>query len=157
MNKKRYLFPGLAILFVFLVIFSLRGSLNAQNETLRPGLSQSLETAPGTVEEGKIKKKRLREGTIIKDKLARFYITGNRVTMHLDDGSERYICLENVNLDRIIKHMREHPAQRLWKIDGMMTEYQGDNFILIQKSIIAPSYVEPEQPAPETRRSATGG
>ena len=64
-------------------------------------------------------------------------MSGNRVVLFSEDESERYFCLENLNLERIIKVVQENPAQQIWNVDGFYTEYREENFVYIQRVVIA--------------------
>lgn len=105
--------------------------------------------------------KRIREGTTFQGKHVFFQQAGSRTTLFAADTNERYVCLENLNLERILKAIEERPGRRSWKIDGMFTEFQGENYVLIQRAVVSPtdfSYTQegrekktagpPEEPAP---------
>ncbi|MDR0390981.1 MAG: hypothetical protein LBH59_03665 [Planctomycetaceae bacterium] len=82
-------------------------------------------------------KKRIREGTTFQNKRVFFRQTGNRTTMYLLENNDRYICLENLNLDRILKSIAERPERGTWQIDGMFTEFNGENFVLISRAVVS--------------------
>ena len=85
-----------------------------------------------------VEKKRIRENTPFQDKRGYFRATGQRTTFYTLDGNERYVCLENLNLDRILKAMRDDPSRSAWKIDGKFTEFNEENYILIERAVVAP-------------------
>jgi hypothetical protein len=85
-----------------------------------------------------VKKKKIRENTPFKDKRGYFRATGQRTTFYALDGSERYVCLENLNLERILRAMREDSARAAWKIDGKFTEFNEENYIIIDRAVVAP-------------------
>ncbi len=89
----------------------------------------------GTMSE---KKKRTREGTQFKDFRGIFRVVGQRTLFCSLDGSERFVCLENLNLERILTSIEENPSRSAWKIDGIYTEFRGENFLLIQRGVVAP-------------------
>ena len=84
-----------------------------------------------------VKKKKIRENTPFKDKYGYFRATGQRTTFYTLDGNERYVCLENLNLERILKAIRDDPARTAWKIDGEFTEFNEENYILIRRAVVA--------------------
>ena len=85
-----------------------------------------------------VKKKKIRENTPFQDKRGYFRATGQRTTFYTLDGAERYVCLENLNLERILKAMRDDPSRAAWKIDGKFTEFNEENYILIERAVVAP-------------------
>ena len=83
-------------------------------------------------------KKKVREHTPFKDKHGYFRAAGQRTTFSTLDGNERYICLENLSLERVLKVMRDDPSRTAWKIDGKFTEFNEENYILIERAVVAP-------------------
>lgn len=82
-------------------------------------------------------KKRIREGVTFQNKRVFFRQTGNRTTAYTVDGGDRYVCLENLNLERILKSISERPDRGTWKIDGTFTEFNGENFVLISRGVVS--------------------
>jgi len=103
----------------------------------RPGVRLPASNTVQRIEKDTISKKRIREGTAFKNKRCLFRVSGNRVVLFSEDESERYFCLENLNLERIIKVVQENPAQQIWSVDGFYTEYREENFVSIQRAVIA--------------------
>jgi hypothetical protein len=89
-------------------------------EPTKPGLSQ----------------KRIREGTAFKGKRVFFRQAGTRTVLYTDEN-QRFTCLENLTLERVLKAIDETPAHKFWKIDGEFTEFRGENFVLIQRAVVA--------------------
>ena len=85
-----------------------------------------------------VKKKKIRENTAFQGRHGYFRATGQRTTFYALDGNERYVCLENLNLERILKAMRDDPSRSAWKIDGKFTEFNEENYILIERAVVAP-------------------
>ncbi|HEX5443673.1 MAG TPA: hypothetical protein VFW87_07585 [Pirellulales bacterium] len=81
-----------------------------------------------------------REGTKIKDEPGRFALVGNRINFVTAAGLQ-YVCLENLNLERVARIMGSTPDSVAWVISGSVTEYQGSNYLLIERStrkLVAP-------------------
>lgn len=81
-----------------------------------------------------------REGTKIKDEPGRFALVGNRINFVTSPGLQ-YVCLENLNLERVARIMGSTPDSVEWVISGAVTEYQGSNYLLIDRStrkLVAP-------------------
>lgn len=74
-----------------------------------------------------------REGTKIKDEPGRFALVGNRINFVTSAGVQ-YVCLENLNLERVARIMGSTPDTVEWVISGTVTEYQGSNYLLIERS-----------------------
>jgi hypothetical protein len=111
------------------VVFAQREPVtNDPNSVEKPVIEDS--------EQKKMVKKRNREGTVFQGKKVFFRQTGNRTTLYTVDDKERFVCLENLNLERILKAIEEKPTRTTWKIDGEFTEFRGENYILIRRAVI---------------------
>ncbi len=102
-------------------------------------------------------KKRIREGTTLKDKRVFFRQTGIRTTMYTVDENDRFTCLENLNLQRILAAIEEKPERSIWKIDATFTEFMNENYVLITRAIVAPDDYMPStnaQPVTAGRSSS---
>ena len=82
------------------------------------------------------KRELLREGTTIQSRHVVFRVTKNRVLMTPVSGSEHFYCLENLNLQRIADVIRQNPTLTDWEVDFLITEYQGINYVLIQRAVL---------------------
>jgi hypothetical protein len=91
-------------------------------------------------EQKNVIKKRIREGTAFQGKKVYFRPTGNRTTLYTEEN-ERFVCLENQNLERILRSIEAKPLRTTWKIDGEFTEFRGENYILIRRAVTAPEAV----------------
>ena len=127
---KKILFALLLLGFT-VTVFAQREPASTDPKTTEKPLV--VDTAAATV-----KKKKIRENTPFKDKRGYFRATGQRTTFYALDGSERYVCLENLNLERILKAMRDDPSRTAWKIDGEFTEFNEENYIIIRRAVVAP-------------------
>lgn len=85
-------------------------------------------------ETGAAKRFRVREGTKMKDQVGSFTITGDRAKFTTSDGNE-FIGLENLNLARVMATIRDDPGKE-WSVSGLITEYQGHNYVLITRAIL---------------------
>lgn len=74
-----------------------------------------------------------REGTKIKNEPGRFAPVGTRINFVTSAGVQ-YVCLENLNLERVARIMGSTPDTVEWVISGTVTEYQGSNYLLIERS-----------------------
>jgi len=79
---------------------------------------------------------RLREGTEIVEQRGRFIVSGDRALFITADDHRRFTVLENLNLERIAKAVTEHPDRLHWNISGMVTEYRGENYLLIKRATV---------------------
>jgi hypothetical protein len=78
----------------------------------------------------------LREGTQVSNQLGYFRMTGDRVTFFSTDGRRRFVCLENLNLQRIARAIDENPGRMLWNVTGSVTEYRGANYLVVEYAIL---------------------
>lgn len=87
------------------------------------------------------KQTQMREGTELLDQAGYFRLTGTRVTFFYGEENDRLIGLENLNLQRIAQTISDNPAnpsQLVWQVSGTVTEYQGDNYLLITRAVLVP-------------------
>ena len=79
---------------------------------------------------------RQREGTRLIDVAGRFDLAGDRVTFHPASEKEHYKLLENLALERVGQVLSESRARHEWTVSGVLTEYRGTNYLLLQKAVI---------------------
>ncbi len=78
---------------------------------------------------------RAREGTEIFDQWGTFRSVGDRITFFLADGRQRYVVLENLNLERIARSIADSPDPLRWSVSGTLTEYRGANYLLVTRVV----------------------
>ena len=78
----------------------------------------------------------LREGSKIENEIGHFETTGDRATFHTADGKHSFDSLENLNLERIVRALSDKPEKLQWSIDGIVTEYQGRNFLQVTRAML---------------------
>ena len=115
-------------------------------------------TAPQTSRT--LRANRIREGTAFKDMRVFFLQTGDRTVLYTVGENQRFACLENLALERVLTSMQEKPEQRrYWKIEGVFTEFKGDNFVLIRRAVVdlspTASSPTPNVPASNTPAPST--
>lgn len=74
-----------------------------------------------------------REGTQLQDEPGRFVVSGSQATFVAADGAS-YIGLPNLNLERVEKITASSPGSGEWLVTGIVTEYQGANYLLISRA-----------------------
>jgi len=100
------------------------------NQGVRPIVPSQTGLASGS--------QRIRETTPIKNMHVFFQQAGDRIALYTVEGNQRFACLENLALERILKAMEENPERRrYWRIDGTFTEFRGENFVLIRHAVVA--------------------
>ncbi len=77
-------------------------------------------------------KKRLREGLKLEGVSGRIEPAGDRFAFVAENSSARYILLENLNLERIVKMADVYPVPIRWTISGVITEFEKQNFLFIE-------------------------
>ena len=78
----------------------------------------------------------LREGSVLKDVVGVFRVTGDRVAFYPSEGSHSYRALENLALERVAKMLKETLRDREWIVSGTVTEYRGANYLLVTRSVL---------------------
>ena len=105
---------------------------------------------------------RLREGSRISQQKGTFTITGDRVIFSALNGQlPRMVVLENLSLQRVLQNIHASPEQEIWLVTGRVTEFQGINYLLLERatrideadleqppSASPPEVVQPAPPAP---------
>lgn len=89
---------------------------------------------PVEVEQSGEPTERLREGTQLVDLCGRFSQTGDRVAFYQGDEEKRMVCLENLALERVAAVVRESPDAVEWTVSGAITEFQGVNYLLLERA-----------------------
>ncbi len=84
---------------------------------------------------GEAAQTRLREGTKITEQLGTFKIRGDRATFYPEGDEQGYCGLENLNLARIYQMVSESPDELCWVVSGMITEYNGSNYLLVTRAV----------------------
>ncbi len=87
--------------------------------------------------------KTLREGSQLVDEVGVFKTSGDRAFFETIDGRQRFVALENLNLERIMRMVGESTGQLAWTVSGGVTEYHGGNFLLVSRAYRKLSPIEP--------------
>jgi hypothetical protein len=90
-----------------------------------------------------VQTKRIREGTAFKDKRVFFRQTGDRTALYTVEENQRFTCLENLTLERILTAIQEKPDHQFWKIEGEFTEFRGENYVLIRRAVVSREPITP--------------
>ncbi len=85
---------------------------------------------------GADKSVRLREGTELKDRLAVFKPAGDRTLCFVSGMPQRMIVLENLALERVLQTLERSSVELQWSIRGVVSEYRGANYLLIQRAVV---------------------
>jgi hypothetical protein len=78
---------------------------------------------------------RLREGGVLTHVLGTFQVVGDRITFAPDDRQAALPVLENLALERVAG-MLESAAGRVWSVNGMVTEFRGRNYLLLERAVV---------------------
>ena len=91
---------------------------------------------------------RLREGTQLRDVTGRFRQSGESLTF-IDEDDREISGLPNLNMERILRMLKsvEEPESIAWSVSGTVTEFAGENYLLISRAVYK-SAAPP--PAPES-------
>ena len=88
---------------------------------------------PAEAEAQSSSEKILREGTRVESRPAECRSEGERLTILLPDTTRALTALENLATQRIQKAVLDDPSDKQWIITGTVTEFQGRNYILIER------------------------
>lgn len=137
------------VVSVVLIASGMLGFLKAQDNLQLPN-SSSPGFAPerGPSEgEGSQTKFRLREGTVITNQLGTFRHEGEGAVFILEKDKE-LVALPNLSLERITRTLKgfDEPEGVRWTVSGVVTEFNGRNYLLISRAVFKSS-VPPPAPA----------
>lgn len=89
---------------------------------------------------------RWREGTRLVNIRGRFRVAGERVQFTSEDEALRFACLENLAAERVGRIVSESPENPFWIVNGNVTEFRGENYLLLTQAVIQ-ARLEPRRPA----------
>ena len=97
-----------------------------------------LQTALGAIDPALSKKAKqhVREGTLMEALDGKFELNGDRVSFYPNNGQPPLRCLENLALQRIAKQAAGIGRERLWTVNGVFTEFQGRNYLLVTRAVL---------------------
>ena len=78
---------------------------------------------------------RYREGTQLEKVRGRFQADFDRVEFLPEKGDSTWIVLENLTLQRVEDELKEE-VELGWQVDGMVTEYNGRNYLLLERAYV---------------------
>ena len=76
---------------------------------------------------------RQREGTPLRAARGRFLEIGPRWAFAASTEGRTYRVLENLALDRVVTAIRRDAGDDQWSVDGVITEFSGENYLLISR------------------------
>jgi len=122
------------------VVDSLLGDvLTPVADVARDARSEPADTGTGKSAgriEGYLAGGRWREGSKLVDVLGQFKISGDRVAFVSNDGKSRFACLENLNSERVARIVSESPEALQWVVQGTITEFRHENYLLVTQAVI---------------------
>ncbi len=74
----------------------------------------------------------VREGSVLPDLMGTFRVAGDRMQFVDHDGNRTFRCLENLMLQRVHQVIGDEPNETSWIVNGRITEYRGENFLLVE-------------------------
>jgi hypothetical protein len=81
----------------------------------------------------------IREGGEIVSQIGYFQPAGSRLTFVSADSKSRFVALENQNLERVAQAVAQN-GQLQWIISGTLSQYRGENFILLSRVELEPAH-----------------
>ena len=91
----------------------------------------------------------LREGTRIRDQLGHFIHLTSDSAVFVDQQGRQFSALKNLNLQRVMHMPRSTraPEKVRWSVSGMVTEFNGKNYLLITRAVRKSVATAPRQDA----------
>ena len=75
----------------------------------------------------------MREGTRIETQSAEVRQEADQLAVHLSGHSIPLIALETLAMQRVLLALIDDPADKKWTVTGTVTEFQGRNYILLER------------------------
>jgi hypothetical protein len=75
----------------------------------------------------------VREGARIEGRPMRARISGDTLIWQAEDSRQAFETLENLALERVLHAIRNDTSDRQWTVTGTVTEFQGRNYILLER------------------------
>lgn len=79
---------------------------------------------------------RLREGSKIIDQIGDFQKSVERINFFPKEGPAALRVLENLALERVVRALEDNPTMRTWSVTGVITEFRGENYLLITRAVV---------------------
>ena len=135
-----HLLLGFVLLSGFVVWAQRSDPPSQPNQGFQPVVPSLTGQTPGS--------QRIREGTKLRDAHVFFIQTGDRTVLYTVENNQRFTCLENLALERILTAIQEKPERRYWRVDGEFTEFRRENFVVIRRFVVAqaPAVIAPVAP-----------
>jgi hypothetical protein len=87
-------------------------------------------------DKGRKPERRFREGTRLVDRMGHFRTTGDRLIFYSQQDDRRLSALENLALERVARVISESADSHQWSVSGIVTEYHGQNYLLVTRAIL---------------------
>ncbi len=84
-------------------------------------------------DEDKVESTILREGTRIENRQAEVRQEAERLAVYLDGSRTPLLTLENLAMQRLTQSILDDPADQNWLVTGTITEFQGRNYLLLER------------------------
>ena len=78
---------------------------------------------------------RYREGTQLEKVRGRFQADFDRVEFLPENSDSTWLVLENLTLQRVEDELTDE-VELGWEVDGMVTEYNGRNYLLLERAYV---------------------
>ncbi|MCA9132456.1 MAG: hypothetical protein KDA45_04855 [Planctomycetales bacterium] len=75
----------------------------------------------------------LREGMRIEAGAAQCRSAGERLVIELNESGRSLVALENLASQRVLQAVLDDASDRQWIVNGQVTEFQGRNFLLLER------------------------
>ncbi len=98
---------------------------------------------------------RHREGTQIADAEGIFRSSGGRQVFRQIDGKTEFRLRENLTLERVLRSLDESRSERVWLVTGTVTEYQGENFLLMNRAVMTSKSISAHPKAAKSAPAST--
>jgi hypothetical protein len=92
---------------------------------------------------------RIREGTLLTEVSGKFEAIGDRANFVFADSGESVHVLENLALQRVARVLPQIQPGTQWTINGVVTEFNSENYLLLTKAVQIgrPAQKEPAAPS----------
>ena len=95
------------------------------------------DSAPEEAVDSDLERFLLREGAQVRDHIGVVQARGARYVFVSGSDERRFTLLENLALQRMLQASEDWLDTPTWKVDGLVTEFREENYLLIKTSMLA--------------------
>ena len=98
----------------------------------------------------------MREGSKLVDQVGDFQKSGEQINFYIKEPGAVLRVLENLALERVARVLDDNPSMRSWSVTGVITEFRGENYLLVTRATLKAQQKPNPNPTVEQRKVEAG-